>query len=302
MELNELDLNLLLTFHEIMRERSVSKAAENLALAQPTVSQALSRLRATLNDDLFQRTSTGMEPTPFAEQLADPVAYALRSLKEALNQRGSFDSASWTGSFTLATTDFGEAYLLPRILEKIKGVAPGICVRSVRYMPDTLKAQMEKGEIDLAIGLLPNLEAGYYQRRLFQHDYVCLYRRSHPWAGMKLDADKFQEADHLVVESPDPGHYMIETVLKKMAVQRKIKAVVSHFGAIPYILRSTDLIATVPRIIALAHQAQFDLDFQPHPLDLPTFSVNVFWHARYNRDGANQWLRNLIFDLPSPSP
>jgi len=302
MELNELDLNLLLTFNEIMKVRNVSRAAENLSLSQPAASHALNRLRTLLGDELFQRTSTGMEPTPFAEQLAEPVAYALASLREAINQRQQFDSRKANRSFTIATTDFGEAYLLSRMLDTLHREAPGICIRSVRYSPDTLKARMESGEIDLAIGLLPNLEAGYYQRRLFEHDYVCLFRRTHPLAAQHLDMERFLQAEHLVVESPDPGHYLVEAILRKQSVQRHVKAVVSHFGSVPYILRASDLIATVPRIIALAHQNLFELDFQPHPVDLPKFSVNVFWHARYNKDGGNQWLRRMIFAMFGTPP
>jgi len=296
MELNELDLNLLLTFNELMSVRKVSQAAENLSLSQPAVSNALNRLRTLLGDELFQRTSTGMKPTPFAEQLAEPIAYALGSIKEAINQRVEFNSQQASDTFTIATTDFGEAYILPRILAALDSQAPDVRIRSVRYSPDSLKTRMESGDIDLAIGLLPNLAAGYFQRRIFEHDYVCLFKSTHPFAAKEISADDFLAAEHLVIESPDPGHYLVEELFRKNHLERRIRFIVSHFGSIPYILRNSDLIATVPRIFALAHERQFKLAFKPHPLDLPRFSVNVFWHARYHKDPGNQWLRRLIFN------
>lgn len=301
MELNELDLNLLLTFNEIMQVRKVSRAAENLSLSQPAVSNALNRLRTILGDELFQRTSTGMKPTPFAEQLAEPVAYALSSIKDALNQRVEFNSRQAHHTFTIATTDFGEAYILSRLLPALENLAPDVRIRSVRYSPDSLKEHMESGDIDLAIGLLPNLSAGYFQRRIFEHDYVCLFRNTHSFATQEITATQFLAAGHLVVESPDPGHYLVEELFKKQHMERRVRFIVSHFGSIPYILRHSDLIATVPRIFALAHAESFGLAFKPHPIDLPRFSVNVFWHARYHKDPGNQWLRRLIFsNLAAP--
>lgn len=297
MELSELDLNLLLIFNELMGVHNVSQTAENLSLSQPAVSNALNRLRTILGDELFHRTSTGMEPTPFAEQMAEPVAYALSSIREAINQRVEFNSLQANDTFTIATTDFGEAYILPRLLAVLDKQAPDVCIRSVRYSPDTLKTRMESGDIDLAIGLLPHLSAGYFQRRIFEHDYVCLFRRTHSFASKEgITADEFLAAEHVVIESPDPGHYLVEELFRKRHMERRIRFVVSHFGSIPYILRDSDLVATVPRIFAIAHEKPFDLAFKPHPINLPPFSVNVFWHARYHKDPGNQWLRRLIFD------
>ncbi|MBE0586527.1 MAG: LysR family transcriptional regulator, partial [Hydrogenophaga sp.] len=117
MNLHEIDLNLLVVFHRLLRERRVSRVAEALGLSQPAVSNALRRLRGLLGDELFLRTPGGMEPTPYALQLAGPVAQALDTLREALNVRASFEAATSERCFTLAMSDVGETYFLPVLVD-----------------------------------------------------------------------------------------------------------------------------------------------------------------------------------------
>src|SRR5438105_3080343 len=114
MELKDIDLNLLVVFNQLLVERRVSKVAETLGLSQPAVSNALARLRKLTDDTLFLRTTRGMEPTPYAQQLAEPVAHALGLIHSAVNQRTSFDPATAKRSFTIGMTDIGEIYFLPR--------------------------------------------------------------------------------------------------------------------------------------------------------------------------------------------
>src|SRR4051812_39309041 len=117
MELNEIDLNLLVVFQQLLIDRRVSKAATSLGLSQPGVSNALARLRKLTDDPLFLRTPKGMEPTPFAEQLAEPTARALQVIHAAINQRASFDPATSKRAFTVGMTDVGEIYFLPKLMK-----------------------------------------------------------------------------------------------------------------------------------------------------------------------------------------
>ena len=126
MELEEIDLNLLVVFKQLLAERSVSRAAEALGLSQPAVSNALARLRKLLGDELFLRTPAGMEPTPFAEQLAESVTYGLGMIHSALNQRSTFEPAASTRSFVIGMTDIGEIYFLPQLMERLRHDAPGV--------------------------------------------------------------------------------------------------------------------------------------------------------------------------------
>ena len=296
MELRDLDLNLLVVFNQLLIDKRVSTAADTLGLTQPAVSNALKRLRTLLKDELFLRTARGMEPTPLALQLAEPVAYALGAIHSALNQQATFEPASSTRTFTLAVTDIGEIYFLPPLMEVVARTAPNTRISTVRNTAVSLKEDMEAGRVDLAIGLIPQLQAGFFQRRLFKQRYVCMLRRGHPAAGQPMTLDLFQSLEHVVVVSAGTGHGEVDTILDRAGIRRRVRAVVPHFTAVGHILQSTDLIATVPERLAVRCAGPFELIHVPHPAPLPEIAINLFWHARYHRDPANRWLRQLLFD------
>lgn len=297
MELEDIDLNLLVVFKHLLAERSVSRAAEALELSQPAVSNALARLRKHLGDALFLRTPSGMEPTPFAEQLAESVTYGLDLIHGALNQRSSFEPASSDRAFVIGMTDIGEIYFLPRLMERLKRDAPGVSVSTVRNTAVNLRDEMEAGKVDLAIGLLPQLKAGFFQRRLFRQRYVCLLRREHKLARRKMSLADFSAAEHLLVVSEGTGHGKVDAVLKRSGVERRVSLTVPHFVAVGHILQSTDLVATVPQRLAERMVEPFGLASMPHPAALPEVAINVFWHAKFHKAPANQWLRGLVFEL-----
>jgi len=296
MELKDIDLNLLVVFNQLLVERRVSKVAENLDLTQPAVSNALARLRKLLGDELFLRTPAGMEPTPFADQLAESVTYALGMIHSAINQRTSFDPHSSTRSFTIGMTDIGEIYFLPTLMDRLRQEAPGVSLSTVRNTAVNLKDEMEAGKVDLAIGLLPQLKAGFFQRRLFRQRYVCLFRKGHRLDKKKISLAEFSSAEHLVVVSAGTGHGKVDELLKRSGVDRNIRLTVPHFVGVGHILQATDLVATVPERLAQRLIGPFGLACVGHPATLPEVAINVFWHAKYHKEPANQWLRSLVFD------
>ena len=166
MELRDIDLNLLVMFHQLMLERRVAKVADNLGLTQPAVSNSLARMRRLFGDELFIRTPSGMAPTPFAEQLAEPVGRALSMIHGGLNLQTQFDPASVNRSVTIGMTDIGEIVFLPRLIERLSREASGITLNTVRNTAVNLRDSMESGKVDLAIGLLPQLKSGFFQRKL----------------------------------------------------------------------------------------------------------------------------------------
>ena len=168
MDLRNIDLNLLVIFQQLLMDRRVSTTADKLGMTQPAVSNALKRLRTLLDDPLFVRTASGMSPTPYALHLAEPVGYALGALQTALNRRDSFDPATSKRTFTLAMTDIGEIYFMPTLMEAISRLAPSINISTVRNNLGNLKEDMAAGSVDLAIGLIPSLTTGFFQRRLFK--------------------------------------------------------------------------------------------------------------------------------------
>ena len=302
MELKDVDLNLLVVFHRLLAERSVSKVAETLGLSQPAVSNALARLRRLMNDELFVRTPRGMEPTPFAQAMAATVAQALDLLHGAVNRQSAFDPATVRRAFTIGMTDIGEIYFLPRLMGELARLAPGIAVSTVRNAAINLKDEMEAGHVDLALGLLPQLKAGFFRRRLFTQRYVCMFRKGHALERMPMTLADFSAADHVVVVSAGTGHGKVDELLLRSGVRRGVRLTVPHFVAVGHILQQTDMVATVPERLAQALAEPFGLAFVPHPAPLPDIGIHVFWHARHQKDPANEWLRGLIVRLSADAP
>lgn len=295
-DLKDLDLNLLVVFDRLLIERSVSRTAEHLGITQPAVSNALARLRKALGDELFLRTPRGMAPTPLAEQLAESITVALGMLQSALNQRHSFDPAISDRAFTLCMTDIGEIHFLPHLIRLLDTVAPAVRVSTVRNTAVNLKDEMEAGQVDLAIGYLPQLKAGFFQRRVFMQRYVCLMRQGHRLDKRTLTLKDYTSADHLSVVSAGTGHGRIDELLERQGVQRKIRLTVPHFVAVGHLLAESNLVATVPEKLAERMAKPFGLVVKPHPAQLPAIAINLFWHAKQHKDPGNQWLRSFVFE------
>lgn len=296
MELRELDLNLLVVFHEVFRERQISKAAKKLKVTQSAVSNALARLRRSVGDELFVRTTDGMQPTPYAEGMSEQVAAALAQLEQALRPAQAFDPLTSRRRFTIAMTDVGEMYFMPRLVEACARLAPQVDIASMRAGMLDLRTEMEAGHVDLAIGAFDDAPAVLYQRRLFRQDYVCLFRRGHPLADGPLTTQRLAQARHLVVTSMERPYDSINEALGKAGIDLAASFSVPHFAAVPYIVSTTDLVATVPLKLAERAAAPFQLEAVKSPLALPALQTNMFWHRRYNQDEGNRWLRSLVAD------
>jgi DNA-binding transcriptional LysR family regulator len=297
MELRDLDLNLLVVFNQLLVDRRVSTAAESLGLTQPAVSNALKRLRTALQDDLFVRTYQGMEPTPYAAQLAEPVALAMHTLREALHHQERFDPLTSERTFTLAMTDIGEIYFMPRLMDALTRQAPRCVISTVRDSSVSLVQALQDGTVDLAVGLLPNLQAGFFQRRLFNNRYVCLCCKDHPATREPLTLDRFCAYGHVRVIASSTGHGEVDTHMTRAGIRRDIRLEVPHFVAVGHILQRTALLATVPERFADCCVEPFGLTTLPLPVALPEIAINLFWHAKYHKDPANRWLRQLMFEL-----
>ncbi|WP_050478505.1 LysR family transcriptional regulator [Herbaspirillum rhizosphaerae] len=293
-EPKDIDLNLLVVFQEVFQDRQISSVARRLNLSQPAVSNALARLRRTFGDALFVRTAQGMQPTPFAQQLAEPVASALLHVSKALNRQEAFSPATSERHFTIAMTDVGEVYFMPVLIEQCSRLAPGIQISTVRAGTIDLKTEMESGRVDLAIGAFDNVSGALYQRRLFRQNYVSMFRQGHPLADKKVTIKDFLAARHLVVSSLESPYDRINQNLEKAGIRPNVHFRVPHFTAVPYIVSTTDLIVTVPQKLAESAAQPFNLQYIRPPLRLPSLQTNIFWHRRFNQDEGNVWLRGFI--------
>jgi DNA-binding transcriptional LysR family regulator len=298
---DELDLNLLPYFNELMKERKVSKVAEALGVSQPAVSNALKRLRGALGDDLFLRTTHGMEPTTLARQLAEPVAYAMDTIRAAMSQQVEFDPAVADRRFSIGLSDLGEMYFLPPLLDRIMQQAPNVSITTIRNNPATLKEDMEHGRVDVFVGVSPQLQGSFFRQRLYREHYVCAFRKEHPFERKAMSLSDYTSYDHVVVAAGH-DHSEVDKLIERKGVERRIRLTVPHLNAAGYILQSTDLLATVPSKMCRIISEQFGLRHCPHPVAIPEISVGIFWHAAVHRDPANQWLRRMIFELFSEIP
>ncbi|VVE53693.1 LysR family transcriptional regulator [Pandoraea fibrosis] len=300
MDLHAVDLNLLVVFQHLYNARRVSRVAEALGVTQPAVSNSLARLRKLFNDELFVRTSRGMLPTPMAIELAEPVATALDALHGVFNRQLAFDPATSQRAFQIAMTDIGEVHFLPRLMHALGDQAPGITISTVRNTAVNLHEEMAAGQVDLAVGHLPDLTAEFFQRRLFRQKYVCMFRPGHPLDKPKttrMAREDFERAEQVMVIAAGTGHGQVDDFMARAHVQRNIRLRVPHFVALADILHATDLIATVTEKFAQRSAQHFGLRYVDHPLDLPDVQINLFWHARYHQEPASQWMRTLLFDL-----
>lgn len=295
--LQEVDLNLLVVFRHMYRECHTGRVAELMGLNQSSVSHALKRLRIMLGDELFERAPRGMRPTPYADAIAGQVDDALMALEKTLSYRNSFNPWESQREFRVAMTDLGEVYLLPRLINLFGSEAPGVRMTTVRDTAIPLKEEMASGRVDLAVGLLPQLEAGFYQRRLFDQNYVCLMRAGHPLSEGDFDEALFRQAQHITVMAQDTGHRRICELLTAAGVPEHHRLRVPHFMAVPYIVSETDLIVTVTEKLALQTTRRFGLVARPLPCEWPKIQINLFWHSHVHRDAGNIWLRQQFMRL-----
>ncbi|WP_322400472.1 LysR family transcriptional regulator [Massilia luteola] len=296
-EPSSIDLNLLSVFQEVYRERQISAAARRLGLTQSAVSNALARLRRTFGDELFVRTAYGMQPTPLAQQMAEPIGAAMVQVALALSQRSRFDPATSNRRFTLAMTDVGEVYFMPVLIERCRSSAPHVEIASLRANGLSLKDDMETGRVDLAIGAFEDVSEALYHRALFRQPFVSMFRKDHPLAKGKVDLARFVAAPHLIVDAAQSPYDRINGLLEKAGVTAGARFRVPHFTAVPYIVSTSELVVTVPQKLAESAASPFGLKWIEPPLALPTLQTNVFWHRRFNHDPGIQWLRGLIADV-----
>jgi DNA-binding transcriptional LysR family regulator len=297
MNVTDLDLNLLRAFDAIATEGSVTVAGERIGLSQPAMSNALARLRQLFDDPLFVRTPRGMRPTPFAQQLAQPVREALRLIQTALLQHAGFDPRSSGNTFRLFMSDIGEMVFLPGLLERIKHDAPGVKIEVVRIPIKDVHTALEAGALDLAVGFLPGLTTGMRQQPLFREHYVCMLRADHPVIGAKISLKQFREAAHVLVSYAGTGHQVIEETFVAEGLSGRIAVRVPHFLVVPMILARTDLIVTVPSRVAAIFAQSGNFKVLKLPLHMASFEVRLHWHERFQQDPANRWLREVMTEL-----
>lgn len=292
-----IDTQLLTIFVNIYQTRSVSIAAQKLKLSQPGISSALKRLRNTLNDQLFIKTSNGMEPTSRSHELIGPITEILKSIEFNFNSKSSFDPKTSQREFVIALSDIGEGIYLPLFLKKIQAINSGITLRSVSLPPKLLEESMIAGKVDLAAGFFPDIKsAQFLHRRVGLHSFACIMRKGHPLSSQKITIKKFLEQHHIAIEAPGRSQEVFEKFLIEKKLNRKVILKTPHFMSVPFIVSETDAIATVPQALADFITTGNRLIQTRLPFTPPTFQVNLHWHKNVDKEPGNQWLRNIVFE------
>jgi DNA-binding transcriptional LysR family regulator len=297
--MDRIDLNLVPIAVALYDELNVTRAAEKLGMSQPAVSMALRRMRTAFNDPLFIRAPRGVTPTPRAHALVRAARPVVSHLQEALRTGEMFRPELDSRPLGFALSDVGEMVFLPKLLERLRRVAPNSMIRSASAPPAQLEQGLERGEIDLAIGYFPDLARNsFFQQRLFTHHFACLMRSRHPLRGKRLTREAFLSAEHAVVRAEGRSQEIVERFLERNKFKRKIALLTPHFLSLPMIIARSDLIATVPHALALyfARLSSGLAVVQP-PVDIGGFDVKQHWHRKFHNDSRNKWLRRQVTQL-----
>ena len=292
------EVRLLQVFDEIYRTRSVTRAAENLGVGQPTVSVALAKLREHFGDRLFVRLDNSMEPTPLAKELEQPIRLAIQAVGHAYGHHAVFDPATVERVFCISMTDISQLVLLPKLWAHLRVASPGVRIDVVPLSGDTSQ-MLESGEADLALGFMPQLEAGFYQQALFRQRYVCVASANHPRIGDQLTLNQYQDEEHATVTSSGTGHLILDREVARQGITRHIALRVPNYLGIAFVVEQTDLLLTIPERLAQVLEGRGQFRVYPVPFELPDYAVKQHWHERYHHDPGNIWLRRVISELLS---
>ncbi len=300
-----LDLNLLRVFDEVMSERNITRAAANLAMTQPAVSNALKRLRQALGDELVRRSGHGVEPTPVALAMWPTVRDALQRLHTTLAP-GHFDPGSAGNAFVIAMADATAAKIVPGLIHILEAEAPLVSLRILPLTTRDPRDLLESGHADMAIGHFPGVlaELGathlneslprFSHERLYDGEYVVVMRKGHPLARGTLDLEAYCAARHLLVSFSGRPFGFVDEALAAASRQRRVVLTVNQFFTAGQVVATTDLLTVLPRHFLEATGMARSLVVRELPLPVPAVHVDALWHRQVDPTPAHQWLRQAV--------
>jgi len=291
--LRSLDLNLLVVFDAVFAERNITRAGLKIGLSQPAVSNALTRLRGHLKDELFLRSPRGLRPTPRAIEIAGPIHAMLTDLERVLDP-AAFDPATAVRSFTVAAVDYFTIVVAPRLAALLAREAPGIDLRIVPTAGQAMDL-LDRGEIDLAAAAFGDVPARFAHRTVVQDDYACMVASGHPFAKAPPTLRAYAAARHLLVSPRGDARGFVDDKLAEKGLTRQVAVSVNHFSAAPGIVAGTDLVLTAPRRVLDAFASRRTAVFDC-PVAAPRAfrRLDILWHERLSRHPAQAWFREKL--------
>ena len=289
------NLPLLVAFDAIMSRGSLVGAAEAMNVTQSAVSKQLAQLRDWLEDDLFVRTSEGMQPTPRALDLREQVSDLLERAAQ-LSGAGGTSPEAFEGQFTLSATDELLQRVVPPLVDRLTAEAPKMRLVTLPLARDYSVRELESGRVNLVLSMNWRPPEHLRQRGLGSDPFVCLMGRDHPLAKGRLTLKRYAAAMHVLVAPLGHGQGVVDLELQKLGLSRTVCASVPSFSMItPELLRDAR-ITTVPSSIGerLADRGPFVV--KRPPLELPTSNYFAFWHPRFSADPRLRWVLDAVMD------
>ena len=291
------DLNLLIVFDAVMREKHVTRAAKRIGMTQPAVSNALNRLRYIAKDDLFVRSPTGVVPTTRALELSPPIRQAINLVENAFDP-ATFDPKSSSDEFNIAISNYTASILFPKLAEVLEKEAPNINVRSKQLGDVDLLKELEAANIDFVIaGQQLQETENFISHHLYDEDFVCVIRKGHPLAKKKqLTIKEFSQSKHLMVTTTGKAFGFVDYLLEAKGLKRRVALTVNQFLVAPSIIRQSNMILTVSKRVS----ERFRLDSVkvfPLPLLSKPLSLKIIWHKRTDTNSGNKWMRDKIINI-----
>ncbi len=312
MNLREVDLNFLVVFDAIYHQQNLTKAGEQLNMSQPAVSNALNKLRDIFNNPLFVKTSQGMQPTPRADALAEPIHQIILQLKSVFLEPRDYRPQVSQQTFRLSMSDYSEFVILPKLLNILSEIAPDIQVTVVHTSRKERHKLLESGKLNLAIySRYPNQEfqekyntqfssiTDLYSNKLFNERVVVTAREGHPFIQNKITMKQFLECSHALFlpHGEIPEHDSVDQILLAQGTKRNVTLRTPHTSSHADIIGKTNLIGTTVERYARATAVENNLQVLEVPFQHPPFEMTMYWHTRVHQDPANRWLREQIKEV-----
>ncbi len=306
MNIGRVDLNLLVYLDVLLRERNVTRAADQLGLSQPAMSHSLRRLRDLFEDPLLVRTSDGMAPTERAEELRPIVRELLATVDKAVQPRTSFDPESAKRVFRIMASDYAESTLMPRILLRLRESAPGVTL-DVMTPSDVSYQDLEQGKIDMAINRFDALPQSFHQKDIWQDGFSCLMSATNPVLE-SFTLESYLDAQHVWVSktgvgvgvgvNPDDVQRLgwVDEALSRQGKKRRIRMFTRHYQAAMLLAEQTDLIVTLPSKAALLQRNNTRVEIRPPPFEIPPIDLKMAWSPLLHHNPAHRWMRQLTVD------
>lgn len=289
------DLNLLRTFVRIYEARSVTRAAEQLFVSQPSVSFALAKLRKMFKDELFLRGPAGLQPTHVAQTVYPQLRHSLEAMENAVQGVTEFDPATSRHNFRILLSDIGEIALLPAVLQRIQASAPMTSVEVLPLAYGTAREDLLHGKADAAI-CTPRIDSPeLFRDQLLRQSYWGICSASHPRISEEPTVEEFLSERQIVV-SEQLGHEHIQQRMRELAYEQPAAVKLPHFAALPYVLGMTQYISVIPELLARIFIVEGRVRMFKLPFAVDTGNVALYTYRRTRPAPAVDWLRTTIRD------